>query len=93
MTPPPLYENTTITTHEAVNRLMQFFIKSNFDKNKVINMMRLIKSILPSPNKLPTTFRQILRTYGKTPSSIEKFYCNNCFTLTTSKNGQQIFFT
>ncbi|CAM4845204.1 unnamed protein product [Rotaria magnacalcarata] len=84
-----LYENATITIHEAVNRLMQFFIKSNFDKNKVINMMRLIKSILPSPNKLPITFRQILRTYGKTPSSIEKFYCNNCFTLTTIKNGQQ----
>ncbi|CAF3341334.1 unnamed protein product [Rotaria sp. Silwood2] len=86
---PPLYEHATVTTNEAVNRLMQFFIKSNFDKNKVINMMRLIKSILPSPNKLPTTFRQILRTYGKTPSSIEKFYCNNCFTLTTRKNGQQ----
>ncbi|CAF2380024.1 unnamed protein product [Rotaria sp. Silwood2] len=85
---PPLYEHATVTTNEAVNRLMQFFIKSNFDKNKVINMMRLIKSILPSPNKLPTTFRQILRTYGKTPSSIEKFYCNNCFTLTTRKNGQ-----
>ncbi|CAF2057652.1 unnamed protein product [Rotaria magnacalcarata] len=84
-----LYENATITIHEAVNRLMQFFIKSNFDKNKVINMMRLIKSILPSPNKLPITFRQILRTYGKTPSSIEKFYCNNCFTLTTIKNDQQ----
>ncbi|CAF3939417.1 unnamed protein product, partial [Rotaria sp. Silwood1] len=86
---PPLYEYATITTNEAVNRLMQFFIKSSFDKNKVINMMRLIKYILPSPNKLPTTFRQILRTYGKTPSSIEKFYCNNCFTLTTRKNGQQ----
>ncbi|CAF1259558.1 unnamed protein product [Rotaria sordida] len=85
---PPLYEYATITTNEAVNCLMQFFIKSNFDKNKVIKMMRLIKSILPSPNKLPTTFRQILRTYGKIPSSIEKFYCNNCFTLTTRKNGQ-----
>ncbi|CAF4925350.1 unnamed protein product, partial [Rotaria sp. Silwood1] len=67
---PPLYEYATITTNEAVNRLMQFFIKSSFDKNKVINMMRLIKYILPSPNKLPTTFRQILRTYEKMVSNI-----------------------
>ncbi|CAF1638025.1 unnamed protein product [Rotaria magnacalcarata] len=73
-----LYENATITTQEAVNRLMQFvFIKSNFDKNKVITMMRLIKSILHSLNKLPIMFRQILRTYGKIPSSIEKCYSNN----------------
>ena len=82
-----LYSRASITVNEAVNRLMQYFIQSNFDKSNVITLMRLIKSILSSPNKLPTTLRQILRIYGQVPSSIEKFYCNNCFTLTTRKNG------
>lgn len=49
--------------------------------------MRLIKSILPAPNKLRTTFKQILKIFGKTSSFITKFYCNSCLTLTTNKNG------
>ncbi|CAF3816566.1 unnamed protein product [Rotaria sp. Silwood1] len=85
---PPLYRQSIITTGEAVRKLMTFCIKSNFDKQKVVTMMRLIKSILPTPNKLPTTFKQILKIFGKTPSFVTKFYCNNCLTLTTKHNSQ-----
>ena len=85
---PPLYPQSTVTTAEAVRKLMIFCIKSNFDKLKVITMMRLIKTILPAPNKLPTTFKQILKIFGKTPSFIAKFYCNSCLTLTTKRHGQ-----
>ncbi|CAF1104233.1 unnamed protein product [Didymodactylos carnosus] len=84
---PPLYPQSTIRTGQAVKRLMTFFIKSNFDKRKIIRMMCLIKSILPTPNKLPTTLKQILKIFGKTPSFITKFYCNNCLALTTKRNG------
>ncbi|CAF1241136.1 unnamed protein product [Rotaria magnacalcarata] len=48
----------------------------------------IIKSILPTPNKLPTTFRQILKIFGKSPTFVTKFYCNSCLTLTTKQNGQ-----
>jgi hypothetical protein len=85
---PPLYEQSTITTNEAVGRLMEFCINSNFDKQKIIKMMCLVKSILPSSNKLPTIFRQILNIYDKTPSSNQKFSCNNCWILTTKPGGQ-----
>ncbi|CAF4888126.1 unnamed protein product [Rotaria socialis] len=84
-----LYEQSPVSTGEAVGRLMKFCINSNFDKKKVVTLMCLIKSILPSPNKLPTTFRQILNVFGKTPSFISKLYCNNCWALTTTKNNQQ----
>ncbi|CAF5224081.1 unnamed protein product, partial [Rotaria magnacalcarata] len=60
---PPLYERSNITTSEAVTQLMMFCIKSNFDKQQVVKMMCLLKSILPTPNRLPTTFRQILNIY------------------------------
>lgn len=85
---PPLYDNASITVNEAVNLLMKFFIDANFDKTKVVSMMRLIKRILPSTNKLPTSFQQILRIYGKTPCSTEKYYCNSCFSSTTKESGQ-----
>ncbi|CAF2090236.1 unnamed protein product [Rotaria magnacalcarata] len=60
---PPLYEGSNITTSEEVTQLMKFCIKSNFDKQQVVKMMCLLKSILPTPNRLPTTFRQILNIY------------------------------
>ncbi|CAF1401636.1 unnamed protein product [Rotaria magnacalcarata] len=60
---PPLYERSNITTSEEVTQLMKFCIKSNFDKQQVVKMMCLLKSILPKPNRLPTTFRQILNIY------------------------------
>ncbi|CAF3079347.1 unnamed protein product [Rotaria sp. Silwood2] len=85
---PPLYRQSTITTGEPVRKLMTFYIKSNFDKLKVVTMMRLIKSILPTPNKLLTAFKQILKIFGKTPSFVTKFYCNDCLTLATKQNGQ-----
>lgn len=84
---PPLYNKSTIKTGQAVQRLMNFFIKSNFDKQKIIAIMRLIKSLLPNPNKLPTTFRQILKIFGKTPSFTTKFYCNSCLVLTIKRNS------
>lgn len=85
---PPLYDNANITVYEAVSLLMKFFNQANFDKKKVISMMRLIKRLLPCSNKLPVTFRQILQLYGKKPCSIEKYYCNNCFSSTTKKGAQ-----
>ena len=68
---------------------MKFCVNSNFGKFKVVSLMRLIISILPTPNQLPTTFHQILKIFVKNPSSMTKFYCNNCLTLTTLKWGQQ----
>jgi hypothetical protein len=86
---PPLYQHSTTSIGEAVKLIMTFYINSNFDKSKVVTLMRLIESLLPIPNGLPTTFPQILKIFGKNPSSITKFYCNNCLTLTTARSGQQ----
>lgn len=85
---PLLYDNANITTNEAVNMLMNIFTQVNFDKTKVVSMMHLVKRNLPSMNKLPITLQQILRTYGKIPCSIKKYYCNNCFSSTTQTSGK-----
>ncbi|CAF4905960.1 unnamed protein product [Rotaria sp. Silwood1] len=85
----PLYERTSITTNKAVKSILNFCVDSNLDKLKLISLMHLIKSLLPVPNHLPTTFHQILKTQGKKPSSTTKLYCNKCLALTTLKGGQQ----
>ncbi|CAF1333588.1 unnamed protein product [Rotaria sp. Silwood1] len=79
----PLYERTSITINKAVKSILNFCVDSNLDKLKLISLMHLIKSLLPVPNHLPTTFHQILKTQGKKPSSTTKLYCNKCLTLTT----------
>ncbi|CAM4805911.1 unnamed protein product [Rotaria magnacalcarata] len=85
----PLYKDAHISVTEAVKFIMNFCNSSNFDKAKVFALMRLIKSLLPIPNQLPITFNQVLKLYGKNPSSMTKFYCNQCLTLTTCKRGEQ----
>lgn len=82
-----LYLQASMTTCEAVRIIMKFCIESNLDQQKTTNLLDLIKSMLPMPNELPITLKQIQKVFGKTPSSHTKFYCNDCLTLTTSKSG------
>ena len=86
---PLLHQQTTISVGEAVKLIMKFCVNSNSDKFKVVSLMGLIKSILPTPNQFPTPFHQILKIFGQNPWSMTKFYCNNCLTLTTLKWRQQ----
>lgn len=84
---PPLYSQSPISTGAAVTRLMAFFIDSNLDQKQIVTLIRLIKSLLPMPNQLPTTLRAIFKVFGKTPSSIMKFYCNHCLTIATKRSA------
>ena len=88
----PLYPQSPISTGVAVTRLMTFFIDSNLDEKQIVILMRLIKSILPVPNQLPTTLKQVFKVFGKTPLSITKFFCNHCLTMAT-KRGAHHFCT
>lgn len=83
----PLYVQASMTTCEAVSVIMKFCIQSNFDQQKTTKLFDLVKSMLPIPNELPITLKQIQKIFGKAPSSHTKFYCNDCLKLTTSRSG------
>ncbi|CAF3230392.1 unnamed protein product [Rotaria socialis] len=85
----PLYQQASVSVGKAVQYIMNYYINSNYDKSKVVALLNVIKYILPIPNRLPTTFHQILKIYGKKPSSTVKFYYNSCLALTAVKGGQQ----
>ena len=85
---PALYDILTITTGGTVSHLLEFCVQSKFDKQQVIKMMQTVKSILPSPSTLPTSFKPILDIFGRVPSYSAKFCCNSCWKL-TGKSGVQ----
>ena len=84
----PYIINQQLQPDEAVSRLMEFYVLSKLEKQQVIKMMQTVKSILPSPNKLPTSFRQILDLYGKISSYSVNFYCNSCWKLARKSSTQ-----
>ena len=52
---------------------MQILIKQN-----VIQLLKTIKSVLPQPNLLPTTWKGVLKVLGKTCLSRTTFLCSIC---------------
>jgi hypothetical protein len=84
---PPLYFQSPVSIGEAIRRLMTFFVDANLDQQKVVTLLHLIKSLLPVPNSLPTTLKQVFKIFGKSPSCETKFYCNQCLTMATKRSA------
>ncbi|CAF4416802.1 unnamed protein product [Didymodactylos carnosus] len=58
--------------------LADFYSNANLDKTNVIRLFKLIKALLPQPNKLPVTLNKILKLYDKECLSMTKFVCSLC---------------
>ncbi|CAF4724875.1 unnamed protein product, partial [Rotaria sp. Silwood2] len=74
----PLYQQSTITVKAAVKLLSDFYTNANLDKQNVIQLLKTIKSILPQPNIMPTTWKGVLKVLGKTCLSRTTFLCSTC---------------
>ncbi|CAF4842349.1 unnamed protein product [Rotaria sp. Silwood1] len=76
---PPLYDGCRFSTIKSVKMLINFFCRINLDKQNTINLMKLIKLILPIKNTLPTSWKCIMKLFGKTNFSSTMFFCSKCF--------------
>ncbi|CAF1323831.1 unnamed protein product [Rotaria sordida] len=76
---PPLYNGCRFSTIKSVKMLINFFSRINLDKTNTINLMKLIKLILPIKNALPTSWKCIMKLFGKTNFSSTTFFCSKCF--------------
>ncbi|CAF1689668.1 unnamed protein product, partial [Adineta ricciae] len=56
-----LLDGSQITTKDAVRRLTSFMIDFSINKRAVIGLLRIIKGLLPTPNRLSTTWKGILK--------------------------------
>ncbi|CAF2890961.1 unnamed protein product [Rotaria sp. Silwood2] len=86
----PLYDSAHITVKKATSQLMNFVIESNLDKSTTTKLFRLIKSLLPVSNTLPSTYNQIMKVLGQVSLFQAKYYCNGCHQLWAWK-GQGVY--
>ncbi|CAF4535255.1 unnamed protein product, partial [Didymodactylos carnosus] len=74
----PLYQGSAITIKAANKMLTEYYIDANINKQNVLRLLKIIKSLLPQPNSLPTTWKSILKVFGKSCTSTTTFLCSNC---------------
>lgn len=76
---PPLYDGCRFSTIKSIKMLLEFFSRINLDKLNTISLLKLIKNILPTKNTLPTSWKSIMKLFGKLNFSSAMFYCSKCF--------------
>ncbi|CAF4925855.1 unnamed protein product [Rotaria sp. Silwood1] len=76
---PPLYDGCRFSTIKSVKMLINFFSRINLDKKNTIDLMKLIKLILPVKNALPTSWKSIMKLFRKVNCSSTTFFCSKCF--------------
>lgn len=76
---PPLFNGCRLSTLKSIKMFLNFFSKINLDKSSTINLLKLIKLILPSKNTLPTSWKSIMKLLGKNNFSLTTFLCSKCF--------------
>ena len=75
---PKLFDGSPMSVREAIRRLSACYVAFNLNKLAVIRLLRTIKEILPSPNRLPATWRSLLKAFGHVSSSTKTFLCSAC---------------
>ncbi|CAF3329002.1 unnamed protein product [Rotaria socialis] len=78
----PLYRGCKYSTKKSTKMLLDFLISQiHLDKKNIIGLIKLIKLLLPIPNKLPTSWKKIKKLFGTTTLSFTTFLCANCLNV------------
>lgn len=85
----PLYNDSPLSVKATAISIMSFAIDFNLSKVMVEGLLKLLKSFLPVPNLLPTTYCSITKVVNSTPDTSSKYYCNTCYTLCTERAGKK----
>jgi hypothetical protein len=81
----PLYKNSCVTVKAASVGIMSVAIECNFPKSVVEQILKVVKSFLPVPNLLPTTYASVMKAIGTKSLSSSRYYCNSCNQLCTMR--------
>ena len=78
---PSIYPNSSHTINQAINCLLRFIVDVHLDKHRTDQLLRMIKSIMPSPNKLPNRLSKLLKLLGHCSMFSSKYLCLHCDSL------------
>lgn len=74
-----LYNGSSITVSNAIHKITKFYLGINLDKQKVNGLLRLIKSLLPKPNLLPSTWKRMDKAVHHAQSMSATLLCSDCY--------------
>lgn len=77
----PLFHGSKHSVQAVVHRFISAFVDMNLDKQTSTRLLVLVKDILPQPNKLPTTWKRLMRKVGHETKCITSFLCGECHQL------------
>jgi hypothetical protein len=73
-----LFDGSDVSVRATVHLLVAFLIDSNLDKRKSTRLLQLIKSLLPQPNRLPKTWKCLIKLSGRSSKSVTTILCGKC---------------
>ena len=74
-----LYTGSSITVSNAIRLISKFYLGINLDKQKINGLLRLIESLLPKPNPLPSTWKTMNKALRNFSPSLTTYLCANCY--------------
>lgn len=87
----PLYSGCCISSKSAASSIVSTATQLNLSKSAVEFLLKLMKSLLPVPNTLPTTYDAIVKLTTDGLARAETvYYCNHCQQLCTLRSGKKI---
>ena len=74
-----LYTGSSTTVSNAIRLISKFYLGINLDKQKINGLLRLIKSLLPKPNLLSSTWKTMNKALRNFSPSLTTYLCTNCY--------------
>ena len=78
---PSVYLHSSYTVNQVINYVLQFILDVHLDKRRTDQLLRMIKSIIPCPNKLPSRLSKVLKLLGHCSTFSTKYLCLHCDNL------------
>ena len=80
----PLYDGSPSTVRDAVTGYARMFVEKSATKEVISETLRVTKSLLPQPNQLPRSFRQVEQLISKETIKLTKLHVciNDCIVFT-----------
>lgn len=82
----PIYSGSRITVTAAICSIVNFYLKANLDKEKVNELLRLIKYLLPKPNRLPASWKTMTKSMTGLSKTSTSVLCSDCHSLCTKSS-------
>lgn len=87
----PIFFGSDINVSNGINMIMEFYLEANLDKKTINGLLRLIKNLLPKPNRLPLSWKTMNKAVERISKCSMQLLCSDCYApcvKSPSSNGK-----